>query len=235
MNKEDLISNYFENNLSKENQIEFDDLLEKDNDFAKEVAYQKNLKKAITLNERARLKQKLQGFEAEKAQKKTFKWQYIAASVVIFIGSFWFFNQSPNSQELYNQYYQTYPNTVAPAVRGENSTDLKTAAFSEYDAGNYSKAYQLFLDIYNSENQDYALFYGSLCLMELNRHQEALTLLNRFDTTKSNDFTPFIKWYKALSYLKLEENNKSIALLKELSTTQNPQQKQAEELLKELE
>lgn len=235
MNKEDLISKYFENTLSNENQQEFDDLLENDKDFAQDVAFQINLKKAITLNERSTLKQKLQSFEAEKNQKKTFKWQYIAASVAILIGSFWFFNQNSNSQQLYNQYYQTYPNTVAPVVRGENSNDLKTVAFFEYDSGNYNKAYQLFINIYNSENQDYALFYGSLSLIELNRHQEALTLLNRFDATKSNDFTPFVKWFKALSYLKLEQNSEAITLLKELSATQNPLQNQAEELLEKLE
>lgn len=235
MNKEDLISKYFDNTLSNEHQLEFDDLLEKDKSFAQEVAFQKNLKKAITLNERANLKQKLQSFEAEKNQNKTIKWQYIAASVAIFIGGFWFFNLSPNSQELYNQYYQTYPNTIAPTVRGENNNNLKTLAFSEYDSGNYNKSYELFIHMYNSNKQDYALFYGSLSLIELNRHQEALTLLNRFDATKSNDLTPFVKWFKALSYLKLEQNSKAISLLTELSTSQNPQQKEAEELLEKLE
>lgn len=235
MDKETLISNYFEKTLSTEEQIQFDFLMETDADFAKEIAFQKKVKKAITLNERANLKQKLQGFEAEKNLKKTFKWQYIAASVAILIGGFWFFNQSSNSEQLYNQYYQTYPNTVAPSVRGENSNDLKMVAFSEYDSGNYNQAYLLFLNIYNSEKQDYALFYGSLSLIELNRHQEALTLLNRFDATKSKDFTPFVKWFKALSYLKLEQNKKAIIVLNELAAKQNPQQKQAEELLEKLE
>ena len=45
MNKEDLISKYFENTLSNENQQEFDDLLENDKDFAQDVAFQINLKK----------------------------------------------------------------------------------------------------------------------------------------------------------------------------------------------
>jgi len=52
MENEALLNKYFEQRLSEEEKVLFDSLLQNDSEFAKEVAYQKNVKKAITLNER---------------------------------------------------------------------------------------------------------------------------------------------------------------------------------------
>ena len=51
MEKEELISLYFEGKLSEAQEITFQQLMETDADFAEEVRYQENVKKAITLNE----------------------------------------------------------------------------------------------------------------------------------------------------------------------------------------
>jgi predicted DNA-binding protein YlxM (UPF0122 family) len=69
MNQDQLILDYFENSLSKEDKINFDYYLQIDVDFAEEVAFQRNVKKAITLNERKILKEILQSFENKKNQK----------------------------------------------------------------------------------------------------------------------------------------------------------------------
>lgn len=66
MEKEELISLYFEGKLSEAQEITFQQLMETDADFAEEVRYQENVKKAITLNERKQLKARLQSFETEK-------------------------------------------------------------------------------------------------------------------------------------------------------------------------
>ena len=51
---------------------------------------------------------------------------------------------------------------------------------------------------------------------------------------KNNGFTPFIKWYMALSYLKTQEKDKAQVLLEELAIYENPQQQVAHELLNKL-
>jgi hypothetical protein len=236
MEKETLINNYFEKTLSLEEQREFDLLIETDREFAKEFESQKKLKKAITLNERADLKKKLQSFEAAKPTAKvtSFKIWYAAASLFLVCGLGFYFTQN-SSSSLYEEYYQSYPNVVAPTVRGENNEDIKSDAFFEYDSGNYQQSLELFSKIYDSEKDDYALFYKALSQMELNKTTEAIASFNQFDLAKNNAFTPFVKWYLALSYLKESQKEVAIPLLKSLAETENPQQEMAKKLLKELE
>lgn len=235
MDKEQLVERYFENRLSEEEHKILQNYLDTDTSFAEEFAFQKNVKQAIALNERAELKQKLQSFESSKSTKRWISKWSVAASIAVVLGAgYWFMNQSHDTTELYDEYYQSYPNVVAPTVRGENKTDLKSQAFYEYDSGNYQKAYELFSQLYATDKDDYALFYSSLSLIELNKPQEAITLMNQFDLSKDNGFTPYFKWYKALSYLKLGEKEKATELLQSLAENQNPQQEQAQKLLKEL-
>lgn len=236
MDKETLINNYFEQILSAEEQKEFDLLLESDAYFATEIAFQKNLKKAITRNEREDLRKKLKLFETAKpiSKVKSFKIWYVAASILLVCGLGFYFSQNSNS-DLYDNYYQSYPNVIAPTVRGENSADIKAEAFFEYDNGNYEKALVLFSTIYETEKDDYALFYKALSQMELQKTTDAIASFEQIDLSKKNAFTPFVKWYLALSYLKENQKEKVIPLLKSLSETENPQQEMAKKLLKKLE
>lgn len=238
MNKENLINDYFEKSLSAEDQIKFELLMQSDADFAKEVNFQKNLKKAIALEERAALKTKLQSFEtvaeSPKSKVKPIRIWYVAASVILICGLGFYFTQS-TTPALYDEYYQTYPNIVAPTVRGENNNNIQSEAFFEYDNGNYQKAEELFSTIYTSEKEDYALFYKALSLLELNKTTDAVTAFKTFDLAKNNSFTPFVKWYLALGYLKENQKENAIPLLQSLTETENPQQEMAKKLLSELE
>jgi hypothetical protein len=71
--------------------------------------------------------------------------------------------------------------------------------------------------------------------MELKRYNEALTSFEQFDLQKNNGFTPYVKWYKALTLVKLEQKEKALVLLQELANSTNPMQKIAKELVTELE
>jgi len=233
MEKETLINHYFEKLLSAEEQKQFDLLMESDVDFAKEVAFQKSLKKAITLNERAELKRKLTSFEPKKAKVKSFKIWYAAASLFLIAGLGFYFSQNSNTA-IYEEFYQSYPNVVAPTVRGEQKEDTKSEAFYEYDSGNYEKSLALFSAIYESEKDDYALFYKALSQMELQKTNDAINTFKQFDLNKNNAFTPFVKWYLALAYLKDNQKENAMQLLKSLSENENPQQEMAQKLLTEL-
>ncbi|WP_396153226.1 tol-pal system YbgF family protein [Flavobacterium sp.] len=237
MENEALLNKYFEQQLSEEEKVLFESLLQNDSEFAKEVAYQKNVKKAITLNERKALKQTLQSFENNKKENKNnSQFWYIAGVFLLFFGGLaWFQFMKDSPEQLYQEYYQSYPNVVAPTVRGDNERNLKSDAFYEYDSGNYQKSLELFSKIYADEEVDYALFYQAMSLMELNRYDEAIATFDQFKTSDNNAFSPFVKWYKALSYLKINEKEKAIQLLKELSEKENPQQQMAKKLVAELE
>ncbi len=236
MEKYIYIEKYFEGTLTQEEEQIFHDLLEQDADFSKEFEFEKNTKKAITLNSRNALKEKLKTFEEVKRSQKSYKMAYVAAGFAVFFAVFmWQTFFTTNYDTIYEDHYHTYPNTVAPTVRGEAAVTLKSNAFDAYDYGNYEEAILLFSQIHKKENVDYALFYKGLSLLETKRYEEALNVFNTFDYSKENNFKPFFIWYSALTNLKLKNKEKAVHLLKELANTNNPQKEAAALLLLELE
>jgi tetratricopeptide (TPR) repeat protein len=233
--KEELIEKYFEKSLSAEEQVHFDQYLKTDPEFAAEVAFQKNVKEAIEANKRDDLKLRLKSYEQAAGTKRNFPTWYAAAALLLFSGvAFYFYTREPDSEALYEAYYQSYPNVIAPTVRGENTEDIKNQAFYDYDNGDYEASLKLFSEIYEKNKDDFALFYLSMSLLELGRHEEALASFDKFDLNKNNGFTPFVKWYKSLAYLKTDQKEKAIVLLESLSSTVNPQTEMAKKLLSEL-
>ena len=151
------IEKYFEGTLSPEETIMFNKLVEDDAVFAATFEYEKNVKRAITLNERKSLKQKLQSFETSKPKVKSLKIWYAAASIVFIFGLGFYFTQT-STTTIYDEYYQSYPNVVAPTVRGENKDDIKSEAFFEYDNGNYELPWSQILSGSKFPSRYYKLF-----------------------------------------------------------------------------
>jgi hypothetical protein len=231
MNQENLIEKYFENTLTEAEREHFEDLLQNDTEFASEISFQESLKIALIKNEREALKKTLQSFEQPKRKEKfKYKW-FAAASIILLLGmGTWFGMQNNDPVQLYQEFYQTYPNVVAPTVRSEVELDEKASAFYEYDNKNYRLSFDLFSKLYKEGKDDYALFYASLSLMELQKYDEAIKMFNLFDLNKNNPFTPYIKWYKALCLLKLNKVAEAKLLIDDLAKTQNPQQEKAKQL-----
>lgn len=235
MEKEELISLYFEGKLTEAEKKTFQHLLETDIEFAEDVRYQENVKKAIKLNKRKQLKATLQSFETEKKTTTHFaKWAAAASVAMILVSSYWYLTQLPDSNALYSSYYQTYPNVIAPTIRSETKNDLQSQAFYAYDNGNYKKSAVIFSEIYATEKEEYAIFYAALSLMESNKHKEAIKLFDSINTHKESRFSYYVQWYKALCYLKLNNTTAATKILKQLSSEKNPQQETAQRLLKEL-
>ena len=236
MNKELLLEKYFEQSLTLAEKQEFEQLLTEDEDFAADFILQKKIKRAITLNEREALKQTLTSFEKEKNSKSlASKWLYAAACFILIVGfALWFSLQQNANEKLYETYYQTYPNIVAPTVRGTQTQEIKSTAFSAYDNGEYKLASELFDQIYTTEHTDFALFYKALSLMELKQYESAKESFKQFDFKKNNSFTIYFKWYLALAELQTDDKENAIIHLKELSKTENPMQDMAIKLLADL-
>lgn len=237
MEKKEWINRYFEGNLTNAELQQFEEMLQNDTTFAEEVAFHKNVKKAITLNEREALKNKLRKLEAPKANSANrIKW-LAAACILIFAGILsWFMLYTTSSDDLYAEFYEPYPNTIAPTVRGNDITDDTTKAFRHYDAENYNEALTLFDKIYDSKGKDFALFYKGISLMELKRYDEAVHTFKELNTNRNvSDFSSESQWYLALCYLKTNNNEEAVKILKKTAEVQSPVQQKARELLAELE
>jgi len=234
MDKEMLIQKYFENALSTEETVTFEILLVSDSEFAKDVAFQKQLKKAVTIEERKKLKEKLNSFESQKTSGT--KWWYAAASILVLVTiSFWLYNQNPSTEKLYASYFESYPNVIEPVVRNGNNqvVSTKTKAFIAYESKDYSNAVIFFNDLIDGTDDDYALFYKAISLMHINKFDEASSILK--STNWSDTYNSKALWYLALSELKQNHIDNCKDALNKLIVTGNFNVSEAKELLKKLE
>lgn len=222
----DFIDKYFSNSLSPKEESEFDDLLHSDDEFKSEVAFAEDVQKVIYKNQRNDLKKVLQNFEQDKPTVKLFniskKW-LVAASILIIVslGSIFVKNSFyPSPEKLFVENYEPYRNIVLPVERGVNSNSIEQSAFVAYENGNYHKAINLFNSVPNN-NEQYILFYKSMCYLSLNKTNDAISLLKAIkesDTTLNSEinFNELANWYLALAYLntgEVREANKQLTLI----------------------
>lgn len=234
MNNYTQITKYFENSLSASEKDEFDKLLATDTEFAKEFQFQKDLKEAIKLNERANLKKELQDLELHSRPKSYKKW-LVAASVAVvfsFLG-YYFFQLKPTTQELFAENFEPYRNIIHPIVRGEQS-DLKTLAFVAYENENFKEASKLLEKLYSEEKNSAYLFYQGISLMKENKTDEAITIFKK-QLESQDKFTNKTNWYLALCYLKKEDITTSQSFLEKVITSDEVSKKEkAKKLLQQI-
>lgn len=233
MDNESLINSYFESDLTPEQKILFDELMETDENFAEAVAFQEKIKVALTLENREILKQTLRGLENKSKQKTPLTWLYIAASVVALLGvSLFFMNQESSNEKLYATYFEPYPNTVAPIVRGSSQKDIKMEAFAAYETGDYQRSAQLFHNLTESTQEDYAPFYNAISLMMLDDIDAASSIFenNAWDT----DYQGKVNWYLSLCHLKQHRLEKAKSLLQQVVQNHSYNSEKAKYLLQKL-
>lgn len=226
-----LIDKFLRNQLdSKEKEIF--NKKQKEADFQKELSLRKNTIPVFKKNGRETLKKKLQHFEkniqAEKQNTQNSSprvkpinrivWLGMAATLLLLMGLFWWNNQTINSDELFAQHFEPYPNVIAPIVKSQMpSTTEYEIAFQKYEQEEYEDAIVLLEKINTTEGKFY------LALSHLGNKQEEKTITLLSDLTKeenSNRFFEASQWYLALAYLKsnqLEKANQFLDLI-----TQNP-------------
>jgi len=208
----------------------------------KEAEFDKHVKKAITAEKRKEQKEFLRSLEDSLSESdrssQGFNWR-IAASVAVLIGlvsSFFLFNQTPSSDELYDDFFAPYSNVVAPVVRDQVSLSKKAAAFSEYERGNYEEAIeQLSLltkeDSLKSTTRD---FYIANAYLQLNQFEEAKKLLQQV-VDQNKEWKDESTWYLALISLKMNNIDTSISYLKELQQNSDVFKSKVDSLLINLE
>lgn len=160
-----------------------------------------------------------------------------AASVALLIGlGAWllFFNHPDlNNDQLYAANFAPYENVVHPIERGEQSEDLKSRAFTAYEDADYPLALELFEELQAQQVDSYIAFYEGIVLMQLNQHREAIPLLEGY-LDDNGQLKDRAQWYLALSYLKLDELEKSKAQLETLVAQQGFKAEAARELLQKM-
>ena len=248
MDKEKLLYDYFSNSLSSEQEKLLQDLLETDMEFKEQFAFEKDLKRVVREGEKAKLKSKLQGFEEKfssetpvidlntRRKKSSFNWS-LAASVAILFGLGWFgyttFSGTDN-EELYQENFEAYPNTVYAITRGvENDDSLERKAFVAYETDENPSAIEFFEALKKNDASENVTFYLAQSYLKNGQAEEAIGLFETLISDKG-EFTPQAHWYMALAYLKIDQKENAIQQLQQLVADGRYKQEEASVLLEKL-
>jgi len=244
MEKEQLLLNYFTNDLTPEQEQQFNELLATDSEFKQQFDFEKDLQGVIRDKEASELKSKLVAFEKDIASETPVislrpnyrKWA-MAASIALLVTLGWLgYNNlsGPNYGNLYEDNFQEYPNTVYAITRGETVESIERDAFAAYEAGNYQMAIDNFNKIPAENREEYLDFYMGQSYLSLNQTTEAKSFFGQVISSKS-EFTPEAHWYLALISLKEKDKENAIKNLETLTSKYDFQKDKALELLQELE
>ncbi|GAB2486278.1 CDC27 family protein [Algoriphagus taiwanensis] len=239
MDQEELINAYLEGKLSPEDQRLFEQLLENQPEYKTILEEHRQLKIAVTLEERSKIKdfleeldQKEKGIPKSKGGLRSWIYSGIAACAIVLAGLFlWTSLSMTPGEKIYKSYYETYPNLIAPTVRGESQANLESDAFLAFDNKDYEKAAVLFENLQHEPDSDYAVFYLGICQLELGRPEKAIPLFLKVREDASNPDQITATWYAALGYFQLNKLEEGTQAVNKVARTEgHPLQAKAQEL-----
>lgn len=159
-----------------------------------------------------------------------------AAVLVLVVAGIWFLQDSSptdSSTDLFSQYYT--PLAVAIPNQGidrgepqEYSYALSpiTEALHQYEQGNFKAANVVFESIPMEQKSEATNFYHSLSLLSAGEVASAIHLLEKLDTTAEDiRYIENIKWYLALAYVKVDQQQKALPYLEDLQESKHFQHK----------
>lgn len=223
----DLIDGYFENTLTPKERLKFNELIQHDEAFKNEFLFQKNLKKAISNHQNQELKETLETFESKLQKSSLFsvipaKWMAAATIILLLTLGTWVTRNYvfPSNEQIFEAYFEPYPNTVLPIVRGSEVNSIEYRAFVAYESGEYHKAINLFNSVKNADAK-HILFYKAMCYLSVDKSDQAIqTLLPLADDSSSQvdrmDWRQKAQWYIALAYIHQEKEQEALYYLSAL-------------------
>lgn len=209
MRNEELIQKYFSDTLSSQEEKKLSSLLENDKDFKAQFDEFDDMHKAFKANEAEKLKFFLKYVENNSTHSKLpwFKKPmvlYLAAAVVI-IGLCIPFLINPSPNQLYNDYFEVYPNVEQPIVRGNNETEV-SKVFQDYENNNFDNASKGFESLLAKEDNPNFRFYYAMSLLNTKNYGLALKELSKLESIDFN-YKDETLWYQALIYVKFEKTD----------------------------
>ncbi len=213
-----LIEKYLLEQLSETERQNFDARLA-DPEFQTEVGLQRDLLGAFQAEGRDDLKAQLgelenriQSEQAHPPSRRTISlrpWLAAASVAVLLLAAFWLFNRGPSPEKQFAQYFEPYPNVVAPISKGTSEQDARVLAFQTYELRNYTEAARLLAALPQQDDATY--FYRGLSALALDQTETALAHL--FKIPDSSPFQTASQWYTALIYIKSDQATQAHPLL----------------------
>ena len=227
-----LIDNYLRNKLSPREHAEFQDRLNHP-EFQSALERTRDVQKAIKAQARQDFRSEIKGWDQQARGRilNMRRFLSIAASILLLVAVFFVFKQQPSNSDLFAQYFEPYPNVVAPLQKSGDS-DLTTyeRAFQLYESGAYEEATRA-LD--GLDQDDMAVqFYHAVSLLALDKPAEALAELMRLAEVDGNAYEKPSEWFSSLALLKVGQENDARQILTGITAdATHPYHRQARKLL----
>lgn len=237
----ELIDGYLNNTLDSKDRVKFEGRLENDPELLQEFMIQQNLfntleeeswafednPNAEDINE---ITSYLASSEAKNvadaiaqankeyqtAQKQSYRiprWLYpIAASVLLLIGYFFFFENTMTTAELYAE-YQNWDNLPSLIARADaDATAHLAQGQADFKSKKYQEASEVFSKYLQTETNPQVSTYLGIAYIELEQYSLALETFDKLLKSNSLDSSKAF-WYKALVYLKMDDKAKTLETL----------------------
>lgn len=208
------IDNYFNDLQTEEQKLLFEQKIEKDEIFAKEVAFFISVNAAI---KEELVKKKKNEFKNIYQEQKIIpvkiiplmsKWRYIAAACIVFamIVLTWLINgRNINTQQLAETYISKNLQTLGVTM-GSKQDSMQTA-LNLFNNGKFTAALIQFESIINRDStDDTAIKYAGIAALQLRQYNTAILYFTRLEKIENLYSNPG-KFYKALTLLNRNNAN----------------------------
>lgn len=203
MQHEELIQKYFNNTLTPNESKEVSKRLETNLEFKTLFNEYKDVQTVFKLNEKEILKDYLSSLDQKiiPFYKKLLKNKIILTTIAscLIIGIFYFKSRNTHSN-LFETYYDSYPNVYQPIIRG-NEVNENTEAFRAYENEDYLNAEQAFKIVLETNDDNNIRFYYAMSLLNQDKTTQAKHILETLKTQK-HKFLAEVYWYNALIAIK---------------------------------
>lgn len=233
---DEFMRDYLLGKIDKEQQKDFEEKLNSDRELFEALQLQEDILTGIRAGFDEELKKKLMAsHEGDHAKIRTlparnlWRWASAAAIVLGTIGVYYFMSNTSSPERIYYSYFEHYPNIISPAQRDDVS---EQTAYTHYDDEKWEEALADFeaMETLNPENVA-ATFYKGVSAMHLEHWDLAIEALEKVSVATDIRFIDAANWYKALAYLRSEQEEKATLIFEMIGSSDSPYRSDSEEIL----
>ena len=236
------IERYNSDEMSESELVWFKKELEGNERLKREVIIRKRTEEILSNRDIISLRNKLSGIEKARAvnvparnpKRGFYVTTALVAVIVILTGTLSIFTGGKLSNDkILSRYYKEYQ----PASGQRSLEIVKDNNFNQameyFESSDYRNAALFFNRVVESNPKNmYANLLNGISNYEVSKYNEAKQSLGKVIDNKNNYYVDQAQWYLALCYLKTDDNDKAIALLKVIGKEGGYYAKEAKKILK---
>ena len=224
MDFEEHIDRYLLGEMSESELADFESVVRSER-LEDKVQERRALIQGIRSSERGKMKERLTVLENSlnnSSKRKAWRWVAAASAAMLILSSLWF-GMRTDRGDLFQTYFEAYPNYEQPVVRGEETI----SPYTLYEQRNYAQAIEMWEGSTKVEDR----FYQAIAHLAVGQSEDAISLLR--DLPEEHKYLEQAHWYMALAYIKLTDYTSARPLL-ELARFEDFKPNEAKALLNDL-